>query len=190
MDRLEKYAKAHNVPIMQPEGIEFLVDYIKKNNVRRILEIGSAIGYSAIKMAKVDSNIKVTTIERNEELYNIALQNIKDYEVASQITLINEDALIVNVEGEFDLIFIDAAKAQYIKFFEKYQNNLSKNGVIISDNLNFHGLTDDVENIQSKNLKALVRKINNYKDYLKNNENYLTIFLNIGDGISITRRKA
>ena len=137
MDRLESYAKEHNVPIMQKEGIDFLTNYIKDNNIKSILEIGTAIGYSAIKMAKVDSNIKITTIERNEDLYNEALKNVEYYDLNEQITLINDDALFTNINGKFDMIFIDAAKAQYIKFFEKYENNLAEDGVIVSDNLNF-----------------------------------------------------
>ena len=187
MDRLEEYARRNHVPIMQKEGIEFLTSYIKTHNVKTILEIGSAIGYSAIKMALVDPDIKITTIERNKDLYNEALKNVASFNLTGQITLINADALDVELEGTFDLIFIDAAKAQYIKFFEKYSKNLNDKGVIISDNLNFHGLTKNPEEIKSKNLRALVKKINNYKEFLKNNSTYTTTFLDIGDGISISK---
>ena len=187
MDWLEKYAKENHIPIMQKEGIEFLTHYIKKNNIYNILEIGSAIGYSSINMALVDPKIKIVTIERDETLYNEALKNIQKFNLSRQITVINKDALDVHIDGKFDLIFIDAAKAQYIKFFEKFQNNLNSNGVIIADNLNFHGLTKKPDTIKSKNLRALVRKINKYKEYLKYNPNYKTLFLDIGDGISITK---
>lgn len=187
MDRIEKYAQENKIPIMQKEGILFLADYIKQHNVTTILEIGCAIGYSAISMAKVDPKIQVTTIERDKKLYQEALKNIQKYNLTQQITVINADALGIDIEGEFDLIFIDAAKAQYINFFEKYSKNLKNNGVIISDNLNFHGLAQNPEIIKSKNLRALVKKINNYKEFLKNNTNYTTTFLDIGDGISITK---
>ncbi len=187
MDWLEEYARENNIPIMQKEGIEFLKNYIKEHNIESVLEIGSAIGYSAIQMAMINPDIKITTIERNKALYNEAIKNVKAFDLTKQITIINGDALDVHIEGTFDLIFIDAAKAQYIKFFEKYSKNLNDNGVIISDNLNFHGLTDKPEEIKSKNLRALVRKINNYKEFLKNNSNYTTTFLDIGDGISITK---
>jgi len=79
MDRLEAFAKEENVPIMQKDGIEFLEDYIKKHNVKNILEIGTAIAYSAIRMASLDKNIKITTIERNEKMYNYALKNINQF---------------------------------------------------------------------------------------------------------------
>lgn len=184
---LEKYAKENKVPIISKDGLEFIVEYIKEHKVKKILEIGTAIGYSAINMAKVDENIKITTIERNEKMYAEARKNIRNSGLEKRITLVLKDALEVNATGKYDLIFIDAAKAQYIKFFEKFKSNLSKNGVIITDNLNFHGLTKHPEEIQSKNLKALVNKINNYKDFLKDNKEFTTKFYEIGDGISISK---
>ena len=140
-------------------------------------------------MAKIDSNISVTTIERNNEMYLQAKQNIKDFKLEDRINLIYGDALFTEIEGEYDLIFIDAAKAQYIKFFEKYKKNLNKKGIIITDNLNFHGLAKNPEEIKSKNLKALVKKINLYKEFLKENKDYSTTFYEIGDGIAISKRK-
>ena len=119
MEKLEKYAKENNIPIMMKDGIEFLLEFIQRNNVKNILEIGSAIGYSAIRMALIDKNIKVTTIERDNERYEEALKNIKDYNVEEQIIIINDDAFNVELSDKYDLIFIDAAKSQYIKFFEK-----------------------------------------------------------------------
>ncbi len=189
MDRLEAYAKENNIPIMQKEGILFLQDYIKKHNVKKILEIGAAIGYSAIQMALVDDKIKIVTIEKDQARYHEALKNIQEFNVQKQINVILGDALDINVDGQFDLIFIDAAKAQYIKFFEKYKHNLNPKGVIITDNLSFHGLTENYEHIKSKNLRALVRKINNYKEFLINNQEFVTKILNIGDGIAVSRKK-
>ncbi len=185
---LEKYAKENKVPIISKDGLKFIVEYIKKHKVKNILEIGTAIGYSAINMAKVDDDIKITTIERNEKMYAEARKNIRKFSLEKRITLVLKDALEVNAVGQYDLIFIDAAKAQYINFFEKFKNNLTQNGVIITDNLNFHGLTKNPEEIQSKNLKALVKKINKYKEFLKNNQEFTTKFYEIGDGISISKR--
>ncbi len=189
MDRLEEYAKENNIPIMQKEGILFLTEYIQKHNVKNILEIGSAIGYSAISMAKVNKQIHITTIERDEVRYKEAIKNINDYGMNENINIILGDALETDIKGSYDLIFIDAAKAQYINFFEKYKKNLKLGGVIISDNLDFHGLTKDPEAIKSKNLRALVRKINNYREFLNKNEEFNTKFLCIGDGIAISKRK-
>ncbi len=184
---LETYAKENNVPIIQKDGLNFLVDYIKKNNIKNILEIGTAIGYSAINMALISKDITITTIERNETMYNKACDNIKEFGLESQITLILADALETEVFGKYDLIFIDAAKAQYIKFFEKYKPHLNKTGAIITDNLNFHGLSKHPENIKSKNLRALVNKINNYKKFLIDNHEFITEFYEIGDGIAVSK---
>jgi len=186
---IEDYAYENNIPIMEKEGIDFLTNYIKEHNIKHILEIGSAIGYSAIKMALVDSNIKITTIERDEKRYKEALKNIKDFNLEDRINIILEDAFNVDLEESFDLIFIDAAKSQYIKFFEKFKKNLNLNGVIISDNLDFHGLVNCDYETYSRNVKGIVRKLKNYINFLKENEEFKTEFINIGDGIAITKRK-
>ena len=187
---IEDYAHENNIPIMLSDGIEFLTDFIKKNNVKRILEIGSAIGYSAIRMALVSSDIHVVTIERDTLRYNEAVKNINDFGLSERIDIRLADALECDVDGEFDLIFIDAAKAQYIKFFEKYKVNLSKNGVIISDNLSFHGMVDNMDSITNRNTRQLIGKIAKYIDFLKNNLEFDTEFISIGDGIGISRRKS
>lgn len=189
LDDLKKYAKDNHVPIMLQDGIDYIVNYIKNNNVKSILEIGTAIGYSAINFALVDSNIKVTTIERDDIMYNEAIKNISEFNLNNQINVIHNDALYTEINGKYDLIFIDAAKSQYIKFFEKYKNNLNNNGVIITDNLNFHGLVSDDSNITNRNTLQLVKKIRNYIDFLKENKEFCTEFLNIGDGISISKLK-
>lgn len=189
MEELEKYAKENNIPIMMIDGIEFLLDLISKNNIKSILEIGSAIGYSAIRMAFLNKDIKVTTIERDVERYNEAVKNIEKYNLEAQITIINDDAFNVNLDEKYELVFIDAAKSQYIKFFEKFKLNLESNGVIVSDNLNFHGLTKSNPADLSRNVRGLVRKLNNYVEFLENNNEFETTFYDIGDGISISKRK-
>lgn len=186
---LEKYAKENNIPIMEHDGIEFLLEYIKNNNIKKILEIGSAIGYSAIRMCLLDDDIKVTTIERDEIRYKEAVKNIQQFNLSDRINIIFDDAFNVDLTDKYDLIFIDAAKSQYIKFFLKFKLNLTDNGVIVSDNLNFHGLIDKEAEIKSRNVRGIVRKLNNYIDFLKDNDEFETIFYDIGDGISISKRK-
>ena len=186
IEDLEEYAKENNVPIMQKDGIDFLTNYIKENNIKNILEIGSAIGYSAIKMALVSSDIKVTTIERDKDRYDIAINNINKFNLSDRINIINDDALDIDLNDKYDLIFIDAAKAQYIKFFEKFDKNLKKNGVIVSDNLSFHGLVEDDSKTNNRNTKQLVKKIRKYIEYLKHNEKYTTTFYTLGDGVAVS----
>lgn len=187
---MKEYAEKNNVPIMVDEGIDFLTTFILKNHIKNILEIGTAIGYSAIMMALVDPNVKVTTIERDEVRYLEALKNVKAFGLEDRITLIYNDAFNVKLNDTFDLVFIDAAKAQNIKFFEMFERNLNHNGVIVTDNLKFHGLVDKkAEEIKSKNLRSLVRKIKDYVSYLKANEKYNTEFFDVGDGISVSVKK-
>ena len=188
ISELEEYAKEYNIPIMMEDGIEFLCDYIKKNNIKRILEIGTAIGYSAIKMASIDKDIKITTIERDKDRYSLALKNISDFKLEEQIDAILDDALNVDLSDKYDLIFIDAAKGQYINFFEKFKTNLNNNGVIISDNLSFHGLVEGDWSTLTRNVRGLVRKIKNYKDFLDENKEFKTDYYDIGDGLGVSRR--
>lgn len=186
---MEEYAKEHNVPIIEKESIAFIMKFIKANDVKEILEIGSAIGYSAILMASVKDDIKVTTIERDETRYMECLKNVKKCDMQDKINVVYQDALEVNLSGvSYDLIFIDAAKGQYTKFFEKYKYFLKPNGVIISDNLKFHGHVGNRSNIANRNLKQLVGKIENYIDFLKDNEEFETKFYDVGDGLSVSIR--
>ena len=166
-----------------------IIEYIKKNNIKNILEIGTAIGYSSIRFASINKDINVTTIERDDNMYQEAVKNVKNNNLEDRINIIHKDALDTNIEGKYDLIFIDAAKSQYIKFFEKYKYNLDKNGVIITDNLSFHGLVEDDSKTKNRNTLQLVKKIRKYIDFLKNNEEFDTEFLNYGDGISISKLK-
>ena len=128
---IKAYASREAVPIMQDEGCDFICDYIKEHNCKNILEIGTAIGYSSIRFAKISEDIHVTTIELDIDRHIKAVENFKACGLDSRITAIHDDALTCPLQGKFDLIFIDAAKAQYIKFFEKYKENLAPNGVII-----------------------------------------------------------
>lgn len=187
---MEEYAKENNIPIMQKDGIAFLMKYIKNNEIKNVLEIGSAIGYSAILMASSGADVKVTTIERDEVNYLECIKNVKKCNFESKVNVVFQDALEVNLADgtQYDLIFIDAAKGQYQKFFEKFQYFLASNGVIITDNLKFHGYVGKSEEIESKNLKQLVKKIENYIEFLKNNEEFETKFYDVGDGISVSKK--
>ena len=121
LEELEKYALENNVPIMQKDGIDFLTNYIKENNIKSILEIGSAIGYSAINWALVDEKIHITTIEIDKDRYIEAIDNVKSFEVEDQIDLVFNDAMNVNVQDKYDIIIIDAAKGKNEAFFERLE---------------------------------------------------------------------
>lgn len=192
MDRellqIEEYAKENYIPIMLKDGIEYLCDYIRKNNIKNILEIGSAIGYSAIKMALVSDDINVTTIEKDEERYNIAVSNIHKFNLDNRIDIILKDAKEVELTSKFDLIFIDASKGNNIYFFNKFASNLVDNGVIITDNLSFHGRVEDANLITSKNQLGIVNKIKDFINFLDNNKDFTTTYISVGDKIAISKR--
>lgn len=188
--QMRNYAEEYNVPIMVDEGINFVRNYIARNDVKSILEIGTAIGYSAILMAMVRPDIQITTIERDEKRYLEAIKNIKKANMQDRIHLIYKDALEVELEEQYDLLFIDAAKAQNIKFFERFEKNLRPFGTVITDNMSFHGLVNqDEEQIESRNVRQLVRKVKDYKEFLENNQAFRTEFLEIGDGIAVSIKK-
>ena len=190
MKELEEYAKINNIPIMQKDGILYLINYIKENNIKNILEIGSAIGYSSIIMASINSDIRITTIERDKDRYDLAVFNIKKYNLDKQINIIYGDAVDTDIAGMYDLIFIDAAKGKNIFFFEKYKNNLVKGGTIITDNLSFHGLVEDSDLVKTKNQRGIVNKIKDFISFLDNNEEFATEYIPVGDKIAISKRRS
>ena len=185
---LRLFALENNVPIITIEGIHFLNHVIKLRNIKSVLEIGTAIGYSAINMA-LKNNCHVTTIERDDKMYELASNNIKESNLEDKITQIKGDALEVDEDtlGTFDLVFIDAAKSQSIKFFNKYKKNLSSEGVIITDNLLFHDLVTAV--IRDRNLKQLVSKIDKFNKFVVEQEDFDTYIYNLGDGMSLSIKK-
>ena len=141
-------------------------------------------------MASSKENVTVTTIERDEARYMECLKNVKKCKLDKIINVVFQDALEVNMgDQKYDLIFIDAAKGQYTKFFEKFKYFLNDGGVIITDNLKFHGHVGNSANIESKNLKSLVEKIESYITFLKENDEFDTEFYDIGDGLSVSVKK-
>ena len=190
LKKIRAYASREAVPILQDETGDFICAYIQEHDVKRVLEIGTAIGYSSIKFASMREDINVTTIELDIDRHITAVENIKQAGLSDRITAIQGDALFYDLgDQKFDLIFIDAAKAQYIKFFEKYKANLAPGGVIISDNLSFHGMVADLSLTHNYSTKKLVKKIQKYVAFLKENQEFETEFFETGDGISVSRRK-
>lgn len=190
LKKIRAYASREAVPILQDETGDFICAYIQEHDVKRVLEIGTAIGYSSIKFASMREDIHVTTIELDIDRHITAVENIKQAGLSDRVTAIQADALFYDLgDQKFDLIFIDAAKAQYIKFFEKYKANLAEGGVIISDNLSFHGMVADLSLTHNYSTKKLVKKIQKYVAFLKENQEFETEFFETGDGISVSRRK-
>lgn len=183
---IEEYAEKENVPIMKKDSIDYLLEFIRKNNIKDVLEIGSAIGYSALKISTTGAN--VTTIERDEERYKIAVENINKSNYKNQINIILSDALDVNISEKYDLIFIDAAKGKNKEFIDKFKKNLKTNGFIIIDNMDFHGLVGKSSEIKKRRLRSLVRKIESFIEYMEDQTEFKVSKINVGDGLYLLER--
>lgn len=182
---MERFAKKENVPIMQKESLDYLISFIKQHNIKSVLEVGTAIGYSTILIKEVVNNI--TSIERDEERYNIAVKNV-ELSNLNNITLIKGDALDITITDKFDLIFIDAAKGKNKDFLDKFKSNLNENGYIIIDNMDFHGLVGKSMTIEKRRLRSLVKKIENFIKYMEEQTEFKVTKIDKGDGLYLLER--
>lgn len=182
---MERFAKKENVPIMQKESLDYLISFIKQHDIKSVLEVGTAIGYSTILIKEVVNNI--TSIERDEERYNIAVKNV-ELSNLNNITLIKGDALDITITDKFDLIFIDAAKGKNKEFLDKFKSNLNENGYIIIDNMDFHGLVGKSMTIEKRRLRSLVKKIENFIKYMEEQTEFKVTKIDKGDGLHLLER--
>ena len=182
---MERFAKKENVPIMQKESLDYLISFIKQHDIKSVLEVGTAICYSTILIKEVVNNI--TSIERDEERYNIAVKNV-ELSNLNNITLIKADALDITITDKFDLIFIDAAKGKNKEFLDKFKSNLNENGYIIIDSMDFHGLAGKSMTIEKRRLRSLVKKIENFIKYMEEQTEFKVTKIDKGDGLYLLER--
>ncbi len=189
IETLREYAEQNAVPIVDRLSLEMIKQLIRIHRAKNILEIGTAIGYSSMQFASVSNDIHITTIERDEEMITQAKSNFETYGYSSQIRLIEGNALeqynAVN-DKQYDIIFIDAAKAQSKKFFEYYTPLLRNGGLVITDNVLYHGFVSNIDIVRSRNVKQMVKKVQKFNDWLISLENYSTNFINMDDGLAIS----
>lgn len=188
---IEQLAKDNHVPIMDPYSMETVLQILRIFQPTKILEIGTAIGYSVLRMSDA-TNAQIVTIERDEERIKTAEAYIEKANKSDQIVLLKGDAFDllneVRTHGPFDCLFIDAAKGQYKRFFENFTPFLSNRSLIITDNVLFKGFVYEYET-ENKRLQKLGKKINQFNDWLINHPDYHTVILPVGDGIAITVKK-
>ena len=186
---MEDFAHENNVPIVTKEVAEYLKFIVKTHKVKNILEVGTAIGYSGILMAKeiVGQEGKLYTIEIDEERYNQAQENIKKSGL-SNIVSIKGDAVeeIKKIEENFDFVFIDASKGHYMDFFEDSIKLLNKNGIIFIDNIMFRGY---LYKEYPKRFKTIVKRLDSFIDSLYNREDGDFVLLPFGDGVGLFYKK-
>ncbi len=189
---IKEKALEEGVPIIKDEGLAFLLKYIETNGCKRILELGTAVGYSAMEMAKLSEDIHIDTIEKDEKMYEQAIDNISNAGLSERIHVHFMPIEEYETKDRYDLIFVDAAKAQYGRYMEKFLDNLDEEGAMIFDNMIFHGLIYKADEITSRSLRSLVRKIIKFREMVQNDKRFdIMKFDDIGDGIFVlTRRKS
>ncbi|WAA10290.1 O-methyltransferase [Fervidibacillus albus] len=191
LNEMEDYAKREYIPIMEPYSMEVLLHLLKLYKPKTILEIGTAIGYSAIRMAMA-TNASVVTVERDEKRSQDAKSYIDRAGLSNRIVLLEGDAFDLTEQvaayAPFDCLFIDAAKVQYKAFLTMYEKYLTDGAIVISDNILFKGYVYDA-GPANKKLQRMGRKIDEYNEWLLNHPSYDTVILPVGDGLSISLRK-
>ena len=183
---LEIYAQENHVPIMMKTGIEFILELIRNQAYTRILELGTAIGYSAIRMAKLSTLIQIDTLENDPERAQLAIANIAAERLDTQIHVFAMDIAKFQTDRLYDLIFVDAAKAQYPHYMEQFRGNLAKGGVFVFDNLNFHGMVEDPSLTENKGTRQMIKKLRRFRETLMHDPDCLTQFYpEVGDGVAV-----
>lgn len=191
LKKIKDYANRNNIPIIFPEVEQFIKVLLKIANVKNILEIGSAIGYSSLVMAEsTSSDIRITTIEKRKDMYKIAKENISQSKYKDKIKIIQGDArdIVPELKGKYDFIFLDAAKGHYLEFFNDCVEKLNDGGIILSDNVLYKGMVANDE-LVIRRKKTIVKRMRNYLEYISKLEGYITSVLPLGDGVSITYKE-
>ncbi len=191
LKNLEEYAAKNLVPIIQKEVARFLELMITIKKPKKILELGTAIGYSAILMNIASQGAcEVTTIERDKDMIDKARYNIEAFGLSDKIHVIEGDCMEVleNLQGEYDFIFMDASKGHYNHFLPHCLRLLSEDGVIVADNVLFRGMVASKELLKRRKI-TIVKRMKNYLNEVSSREDLITSVLPMGDGIAITTRR-
>ncbi|WP_294168126.1 O-methyltransferase [uncultured Clostridium sp.] len=188
---LEDFAKENKVPIAQKETAKFLEFIVSMKKPLRILELGTAIGYSAILMCEATGNkASITTVERDENMITYARENFKKYKLEDKIEIIEGDCLEVleNLHGKYDLIFMDAGKGHYNHFLPNCIRLLDEEGIIVADNVLFRGMVACDDLIKRRKI-TIVKRMRKYLELVSKDENLITSVIPMGDGIAVTKRR-
>lgn len=187
---LEIFAKEYQVPISQPETIRMLEILIKLGDRKKILEVGSAIGYSAVRMAMANPKSEIQTIEINHDAALFAERTFEKAGLSDRIHLTEGDANVVLPQFaengmKFDMIFVDAAKAQYLNFFQPCMNMLVSGGLLVSDNVLYKGMTATDELVLHRK-RTIVKRLRDYIAMICNHPQLDTVVLPVGDGVALS----
>ncbi|GAA0753910.1 Protein-L-isoaspartate O-methyltransferase [bioreactor metagenome] len=188
---LEDFAKENKVPIAQKETAKFLEFIVSMKKPLKILELGTAIGYSAILMYEASgTKPSITTIERDENMIKYARENFKRYNLTEKIDIKEGDCLEVleNLIESYDLIFMDAGKGHYNHFLPHCLRLLKDDGIIVADNVLFRGMVACDELVKRRKI-TIVKRMREYLELVSKDENLITSVIPMGDGIAVTKRR-
>lgn len=191
LKEIEDYGIDNQVPIITKDVEQLLKTILAIKKPKYILELGTAIGYSAILMAsQTDEDTKIISIERNEKMYKKAKENIEKAGYSHRIEVVFADAkeIIEELDGPFDFVFLDAAKGQYKNFFDKIEAKLLPEAIVFSDNILFKGMVAN-DDLVIRRKKTIVKRLREYIVYLMNLDNYTTSIIPIGDGVALTHKE-
>lgn len=191
LKELEGYAKDFHIPIVDREVAQLLKVLLKIAKPKNILEIGTAIGYSALIIASsTDENCKITTIERRLDMVELAEKNINNTKYKDKIKVLYGEAeeILPTLDDRFDFVFLDAAKGQYLRFFNNCIDLLQGKGIIVSDNVLFKGMVAS-DKLVIRRKKTIVKRLREYLDYISHLEGYETCIIPIGDGVALTYKE-
>lgn len=191
LKQMECFAHENHVPIVQKETEKFLQLMVSIKKPLKILELGTAIGYSAIVMSMTAGRkCRITTIERDSKMIDIAKENIKKYGFQDSIDIVQGDCLDVlkSLEEQYDLIFMDAGKGHYNHFLPECLRLLKKDGIIIADNVLFRGMVASDDLVERRKI-TIVKRMRKYLELVSNGHEFVTSVIPMGDGIAVTTRR-
>ena len=190
LKELEEFARRENIPIIPHETVAFFRLFLQTMQPKSILEIGTAIGFSALLMAEQVPDARITTIDRNEEMIGFAKENFARFDQRDQITLLEGDAvdLLEHIEQRFDLIFMDSAKSKYIVFLPEVLKRLEVGGVVILDDI-FQGgdVTRDIMEVR-RGQRTIYRGLQRLFDATLDHPGLTASLIPLGDGILMIRK--
>ncbi|MBF8984786.1 O-methyltransferase [Lutibacter sp. B2] len=190
LKEMEEYADTNHVPIVQPEVAKLLEVLMKIHNPKKILEVGTAIGYSALILSFASRESHITTIERRTDRIDTAKEYIKRAARMDSIEILegNAEEILLTLENKYDVIFLDAAKGQYMNFLSSSIEKLNSGGILISDNVLYKGMIASNEYVIRRK-KTIVKRMRSYIDYIMNHKDLTTSLIPIGDGVAISYKK-
>lgn len=189
LNKLEKYSKETNVPIIRPSMQSFLKLLLAMTQPKKILEVGCAIGFSALLMSEYGpEDCHITTIEKYEKRIPLAKENFAKAGKEDKITLLEGDAveILSQLEGTYDFIFMDAAKGQYINFLPDIMRLLADGGVLVSDNVLQDGDIIESRFAVTRRNRTIHGRMRDYLYELKHHPELVTSILPVGDGVTVS----